>query len=176
MRAFLSSERIRLRAVEPEDAEAMTLAENDNLNIAFNGYCAPYSSRQLLEYALSYDADPLSAGELRLMIEEKATGRALGIADLTEISRRDTHAFTGIYVFPDFRGQGYALEALGLLADFADAVLRISLLGAKIAEDNTASISLYEKAGYERKGTLEKWIYSPVMKDYVDMHIYQLRT
>ncbi len=137
----------------------MSAAENDECNIDFNGYCAPFSSRQLLEYALSYDADPFRAGQI--------------IVDLTEISARDSHAFTGIYIFPDHRRRGYAKEALELIASYASATLRINTLGAKIAGDNDASISLFEKAGYAFKGSLEKWTYSPRRKDPVDLLLYQ---
>jgi len=173
MNSRLSSRRIVLRAVEPEDAVLMSAAENDECNIDFNGYCAPFSSRQLLEYALSYDADPFRAGQIRMMMTDTESCNTIVIVDLTEISARDSHAFTGIYIFPYHRRRGYAKEALELIASYASATLRINTLGAKIAGDNDASISLFEKAGYAFKGSLEKWTYSPRRKDPVDLLLYQ---
>lgn len=171
---WFSSERIILRAVEPEDTYFMSQAECDPLNIAFTGYTAPFSERQLADYALTYDADPFRARQLRLIACKKDENMPIGIFDLTEIDQRDMHAFIGIYVTPDFRRTGIGKEILALGARYASEVLRLSTLAAKIAEDNDPSIRLFESAGYQKKGCLNKWIYSPVSISMVDMYFYQL--
>ena len=173
MNSRLSSARIVLRAVEPEDAVLMSAAENDECNIDFNGYCAPFSSRQLLEYALSYDADPFRAGQIRMMMTDTESGNTIGIVDLTEISARDSHAFTGIYIFPDHRRRGYAKEALELIASYASATLRINTLGAKSPETTMQAFHCLRKRDMHLRVRWKNGHIHPRRKDPVDLLLYQ---
>lgn len=172
-KSLLSSDLIRFRAVEPEDADVMFKAEKDEANFIYNGFAAPYSAKQLLDYALSYDADPLRAGQLRLVIESTdCKPSIIGLLDLTEISPRDSRAFVGIYILPMFRRKGYAEEALTLGANYAEKILGIRHLAAKITNDNLSSIHLFEKSGWIRTATIPKWVYCPLRGENIDMHIY----
>ncbi len=83
---FLENEIIKLRPVEPEDAETMWIVESDSEQWMQNGMSAPLSRQNLTDYALSYDADPVRAGQLRLIIESKPEKGIIGIADLYDIS------------------------------------------------------------------------------------------
>ena len=85
---------LRLRALEPEDAEMMYAAESDEAAWLYSDYLAPLSLEMLRQYALSYDADPMRSGQLRLIIE--VDGRAAGILDIFDISPRHLRADTGI--------------------------------------------------------------------------------
>lgn len=170
---WLSSEHLILRAVEPEDAHFMNHAECDPLNIAFNGYTAPLSLQQLIDYSLTYDADPFRSRQIRLIACNIDSRIPVGIFDLTEIDQRAAHAFVGIYVSPDFREVGLGKEMLFLGERYADQVLRLSTLAAKIASDNQISIKLFEKAGYILNGVLQNWIYSPLSISQIDMYLFQ---
>ncbi|MDE5849776.1 MAG: GNAT family N-acetyltransferase, partial [Muribaculaceae bacterium] len=57
---------LRLRALEPEDADMMYDAESDEAAWRYSDYLAPMSLELLREYALTYDADPFRSGQLRL--------------------------------------------------------------------------------------------------------------
>ncbi len=172
---WFNTSRIRLRAVVPEDAQFMSHVECDPLNFAFNGYTAPLSERQLIEYALNYDADPFRACQLRLIAESQATQERLGILDFIEISAKDSHAFVGVYVVDTFRRQGLGTELLSMAAKYASNLLRITILGAKIVEDNIASRRLFTKAGYEENGRLPEWVFSPVSRRAVDLLFFSRR-
>lgn len=154
---MLEDETIRLRAVEPEDAGIMWDVESDSAQWIQNSMMAPISRQMLLEYALDYDADPLRAGQLRLIIERKSDGAPVGIADLYDISAGHRHAFSAIYILPEYRRQGLAAKSLKLLEQYAYQLLDMHHLAAKIMEDNNISIKLFEKCGYKKRGVLPEW-------------------
>ena len=169
---FLEDDTLRLRAVEPDDADMMWAIETDSRQWVENGMSAPYSHHNLREYAENYDADPIRAGQLRLVIGKKdAAGcKAVGLIDLYEISASNRTAFTGVYVIPEERGKGYAAGALRLLGEYAAGLLNLRMIAAKIAESNTASRRLFENAGYEFSGILPDWILCG--KETLSMLIY----
>lgn len=154
---FLENDNIRLRAVEPADAELLWEAENDSRQWLDNGMSAPLSRQNLKNYAENYDADPIRSGQLRMICENK-NGKMVGIVDLYDISAIGRTAFVGIYLFEKYRRNGYAAECLSLLESYARMLLNLRILGAKISETNTNSIHLFENSGYELRGTLPDWL------------------
>ncbi len=150
---------IRLRAVEPEDAEMMWKIEADSNQWIQNGMSAPLSRQNILDYALSYDANPMSAGQIRLIIENKYDNEVIGIADIYDISAVHRHAFAGIYIIPEKRRMGYALKSLEVLEDYSFKLLNINHLAAKIMAGNSASKALFEKAKYICRGEIPSWFF-----------------
>lgn len=166
---FLANERIKLRPVEPEDAEFMWNVESDSLQWVQNSLVAPFSRENLLHYARNYEADPYLAEQLRLIIEEDS--KRIGIADLYELSPQHHTSFVGIYILPEHRRTGAALETLGLLEKYALNILNLRQLGAKIVDGNDVSMHLFLKAGYEWSGTLKNWIQSG--SSFYSLHLLQ---
>ncbi len=150
---------LKLRALEPEDADMMYQAENDESAWTYSDYVAPLSREMLRQYALTYDADPFRAGQLRLIIE--IDGIPVGILDLFEISPRHLRADTGIYVFPEFRGKGVATEALQAAKAYAKTRLGLHQLTATIADTNRPAIRAYKKAGFQTTGMRPDWLRTP---------------
>ncbi|MDE6071861.1 MAG: GNAT family N-acetyltransferase [Muribaculaceae bacterium] len=158
---FLENNNIRLRAVEPSDAEEMWKMECDSTQWIHNAIAAPYSLRSLREYAENYDADPIRSGQLRLIIETVDSNAISGIIDLYDISAFHRTALLGVYVKQDFRGKGYASQAIDLACSYMKNLLHFHQIGAKIMGTNKASVSLFEKAGFIHRGTLPEWYVSP---------------
>lgn len=158
MERFLDDGLIRLRAVEPTDVDMMWQMETDSSQWRENGMSAPYSRANLKEYAENYDADPVRAGQLRLVGELKENGDVFGLIDLYDISPTGRTAFVGIYVMAGMRGRGYAPRSLSLLEDYASRLLNLRILGAKVVDTNKASRRLFEDAGYMKCGELPGWI------------------
>lgn len=157
MSATLHSSHLRLRAIEPEDAILFMDADNDTAAWYSSDMIAPYSFAQLKDYALTYDADPFRAGQLRLIAEDVESGEAVGIADFYEISARHRRTFCGIYLFPQFRGKGRGKELLLLMDEYVRNVLMLSQSAARILSDNKASLSLFETCGYTVSGVMKQW-------------------
>lgn len=155
---FLEDDILRLRAVEPEDADMMWRVETDSRQWQDNGMSAPFSRHNLREYAENYDADPIRAGQLRLVIEDKNEGKPVGLIDLYDISASNRTAFIGVYVTEDYRRKGYARKALDLTGIYAGTLLNLRILGAKVSSANRVSRHLFEKAGYSLSGELPGWL------------------
>lgn len=158
MDTFLEDDKIRLRAVEPDDVAIITYIERDSTQWLSNCMCAPLSAQMITDYALSYDADPFRAGQLRLMIESKDSRNVIGVIDLYDVSAQNRNAFIGIYIIPLYRKQGYAFEAISILEKYAFYLLNLRNFGAKIVYNNKESINLFKKAGFTHSGTLPNWI------------------
>lgn len=154
----VSDESIILRAPEPDDVDAIFLWENDLGMAEASVSGAPVSRLQVWNYVHNYDADPFSAGELRLIIASRATGERLGHIDLMHIDRRDARAAVAVYIAPGFRRRGHAAAALALLARYALRTLDLHQLWAHVAADNTASLALFRKAGFRPAGRLRSWL------------------
>ena len=163
--------KVKLRAVEPSDADFMYEVENDAGAWRYSDTIAPLSRRILREYALNYDADPFSAGQIRLIITDAETNAPVGIIDLYEISQRHLRAFVGIYICKDFRGKGYSTEALRQIEYYSKTTLHLHALGAKIEEGHGNAIKLFEQDGYKNCGCIDQWLSAPDGK-YSAMLIY----
>lgn len=153
------SKALRLRAIEPEDADLMWVVENDYSQWVSGDTIAPLSRHQLLQYALEYDADPFSTGQIRLMVENELN-ETIGIADLYDISRHHGHAFVGLYIIPEARGLHYGCDLLAILAEYAFETLGLHQLAAKIIPDNRAAIKCFTNAGFKPAGRLRSWHFS----------------
>lgn len=152
--------RIHLRAVEPEDVDLMFACDNDEDSRIWTDYTSPLSRRQLMDYALTYDADPYRSGQLRMVIDlirEDGVHTPIGLADLYDLNQGDGRAFVGIYIMPEYRGTGYARETLHRLADYCSSILGLRMLAAKISTRNTPALSLFSKCGYKEICILPAW-------------------
>lgn len=173
---------LSLRPVEPEDALAMWEMESDPTQWIQNGMMAPYSLRNLKEYALQYRADPFAEGQLRLMLVDKNVTEPVGIVDLYDISAPNRTAWVGIYIRPAFRGNGIGRKALQMLEDYCRRLLNLRILAAKIASENAASQRLFAKAGYIECGRLRDWLVSAdrsqdilIFQKHLITHHYNLK-
>lgn len=171
---MLHSNRLHLRALEPADADFMYEVENDAEAWRYSDTIAPLSRRILRDYALTYDADPFTAGQLRLIITEKENNTPVGIVDLYDVSQRHQRAYIGIYICKDFRSRGYADETLELIEDYAHNSLHLHQLGAKVEDGYKKAEKLFEDRGYKLMGNLKDWLSTPDGK-FVGMKIYSKR-
>ena len=153
---------IRIRPLEPEDVEFMWEVESDSTQWIENSMLAPYSKEKVREYALSYNADPFSSGQLRLIVDsiENQNVRSIGIIDLYDISAQHRRAFIGIYIIKSCRNNGYGRRAVSLIETYSYKLLNLFQLGAKVSEHNSASIQLFRSSGYSFRGCIPDWLIS----------------
>jgi diamine N-acetyltransferase len=158
--SFLSSERIFLRAVEPEDLEVMYAIENDPEMWDISNFVSPYSRYLLKQYIEASQSDVFADKQLRLMIVLRDSGEVIGTIDLTDFVPLHSRAEVGIAIRSEFRSQGYAADALSLLCDYAFRFLRIHQLYARMAADNEPCIALFRSAGFSQTAVLKDWLVS----------------
>ncbi|MDE6065307.1 MAG: GNAT family N-acetyltransferase [Duncaniella sp.] len=161
---------MRLRALEPIDVDTLYRWENDPAVWGVGSTLAPYSRKQLWDYIDSYDGDIFAAKQLRLMIE-LPTGETIGTADLYDFDAVNSRCAVGILIAPPYRRQGHGLAALDALAEYCRSRLSLHQLYCIAGADNTASRTLFERAGYTISGRLRSWLRSA--NAYTDAYLYQ---
>ena len=150
----------RLRALEPEDLDAMYGWENDTDSWRVSGTVAPFSRHVLSRLIDEQQFDIYATRQMRLVIES-LDGTAVGAVDMFEFDPQNLRAGVGIIVAPPYRKQGFALDALQTLERYVRDVLRMHQLWCSIGADNEASIALFKKAGYAECGCRKEWILTP---------------
>jgi diamine N-acetyltransferase len=154
MSAILKGNNIYLRLLQASDFYKVLAWENDPDNWRVSNTSEPFSREVILEF-VSTPQDIYATGQLRLIICRNDDHEAVGAVDLFGFDGQKQSAGVGILIEPGFRNKGYALEALFLLGEYGLKVVGIRTLFATIHDDNTASIRLFEKAGFLRTGVKE---------------------
>lgn len=156
----LYGDNIRLRAIEPADLDFMYTIENDPAIWRVGNTLVPYSRHQIEQYILSSQHDLYSEKQLRLMIDlplAENKKKTIGVIDLYDFDPQHQRAGVGIFVLPEEQEKGYATEALRLLIRYSFEILKLHMLHCNITADNTASIRLFEKAGFIKCGEKKEW-------------------
>lgn len=165
--------KVFLRAVEPEDVDFILECERNPLSARWSDYRAPLSRQQLLSYALTYDADPFAAGQLRLIVVSPEEG-PVGVLDLFNISQFDSRAYVGICIHPSFRSRGFGLSALSALTIFAFERLGLSQLVAEVCVENFPGNALFSGSGYSLLALLPSW--HRIGNTFKDFNLFSLRS
>lgn len=147
----------RLRALEPEDLDAMYGWENDTDSWRVSGTVAPFSRHVLSRLIDEQQFDIYATRQMRLVIES-LDGSAVGAVDMFEFDPQNLRAGVGIIVAPPYRNQGFALDALQTLERYVRDVLRMHQLWCSVGADNDASLALFKKAGYAECGRRKEWL------------------
>ena len=150
----------RLRALEPEDLDAMYGWENDTDSWRVSGTVAPFSRHVLSRLIDEQQFDIYATRQMRLVIES-LDGSAVGAVDMFEFDPQNLRAGVGIIVAPPYRKQGFALDALQTLERYVRDVLRMHQLWCSVGADNEASLALFKKVGYAECGCRKEWILTP---------------
>lgn len=157
----MRGEKVALRAVEPGDIETLYLLENEPDILREGASALPVSRFTLEQYVMDVEKDIYKYRQLRFMIDalDKSTPLSVGAADLFDFDPLHRRAGVGIAVMKEYRRQGYALGALWLLCDYGFSVLGLHQLYCSVAEQNTASFDLFQKAGFEISGFRNDWLF-----------------
>ena len=154
---FLENEKIKLRALEPEDLDNFYKWENDVDLWSLGCTLKPYSRYELKQYILS-QKDIFEAKQLRLIIENKVDNNAIGTIDLYDFDPHNRRAAVGIMIDRAYQGNGLAVEALTLLCEYTFSFLKLHQLFAYIPIKNERSVRLFANCGFKDIGLLPEWI------------------
>lgn len=155
--SYFVSERLHLRAMEPEDLEIMYAMENDPQNWDVTNFNVPYSKFILRQYIENSQCDMFADRQLRMMIVRHEDDAVVGTVDITDFSPLHSRGEIGIVVRREYQSKGYAKEALDLLCDYVFGFLFLKQLTAHISTDNEASIQLFKSCGFTECGLLKEW-------------------
>ena len=169
---MLKSDKIYLRAIEPEDLDFLFKWENCVDIWQESNTLAPYSRFAIKEFIeKSLTENVFDVGQIRLMICSLPDNSVVGTADIFDIDVINSRAAVGLLIDNNQRGKGYAKEALDILCEYAKETLLLNQLYVHIATDNTSCLNLFAKSDFEKSGVLKSWIKA---KDgYKDVFVFQ---
>ncbi len=170
---ILETDLVRLRALEPEDVEILYRWENDTTIWRVSETIAPFSKYMLRQFIENQSHSIYETGQLRLIIEQKETARAVGAIDLFDIDPYNRRAGVGILIYDqDDRKKGYAASALSAITRYCFEVLGLNQIYCNVPANNTASLSLFKGRGFTTAGLKKEWIKTTA--DWQDEYLLQL--
>jgi diamine N-acetyltransferase len=157
---MLKSDNLVLRALEPTDIEVLYEWENNHELWHLSNTLTPVSKFVLEQYVLSSQQDIYTQKQLRLMIDknEESQKTTIGSIDLFDFDPSNKRAGIGIMIIKSEQKKGYASEALQLMIKYCFNTLHLHQIYCNIESDNTASLALFGKFGFNAVGTKKDWL------------------
>ncbi|MFZ2031317.1 MAG: GNAT family N-acetyltransferase [Vitreimonas sp.] len=143
---LLEAPGVMLRPLQMSDADALFAAHSDPQT---HQYWSSAAHKTVAQTA-AYIEDTIAAGHAWAITE--SGGEALGRIALFQL--REGVADIGIIMRPDATRRGLASKALALVCDYGFETLDLHRIAADVDPDNSASLSLFLRAGFQREGLL----------------------
>lgn len=161
---------VRLRAMEPEDLDALYRIENDRDVWDVGENNVPYSRYILHDYIANASADIYVDKQVRMVVENEK-GQLVGVADVVNFCPSHARAEVSIVICREHRKKGYARAAIRQIMEYALRTLHLHQLYAVVREDNMPSLNLFSSLGFKSKMVLEDWLFDG--KDYHNAVVMQ---
>ena len=166
-------EKIKLRALEPEDLELLYEWENNDSYWLISNTVIPFSKYTLKRYLENSHKNIYETGQLRLMIDIVPDNVTIGTIDIFDFDPFHKRAGLGILIADEKnRKKGYASMSLRCLIDYCFSTLQLHQLYCNILSNNCESIDLFKKQGFVQAGIKKDWV--KTSKGYLDEYVFQL--
>ena len=163
---------IRLRNIEPQDLDFLYNTENNIELWEISNTFQPFSKYILQKYIENSHLDIFTTKQVRFIIETVEEHKIAGLIELFDYDPIHLRAGTGIHIINNEQRKHYAENALSVLINYCRNILRLNQIYCDIGADNTASIKLFEKIGFELSGTKKQWLNTA--EGFKDVLFYQL--
>ncbi|MEU4039907.1 GNAT family N-acetyltransferase [Streptomyces collinus] len=158
MASSWTGERVRLRAVEPDDWSAFKrLADEDGR--PGSRLDLPRSAESFRAWAKEQAVAGSGDDRFRLAVESTATGEWVGTVATHHTSLRSGRFEFDVAIDAGHRRQGCATEALVLLLRFMFAERRYHKCLATVFAHNEASLALTRRLGFVEEGRLREHVF-----------------
>lgn len=168
----LETDRLILRKMSPDDAEAMFAYASDpevTRYVTWETHRSIEDSRAFLELALGkYE----SGEEPDWGIVSKGDGRFVGACGIVGWETEHARAEVGFVLSREYWGRGLMSEAVRTMLSFGFERMGLNRIEARCVAENVASARVMEKAGMTHEGTLRQREY--IKRAYRDMEIYSI--
>jgi diamine N-acetyltransferase len=166
-------EKIKLRALEPEDLELLYNWENNDAYWVLSNTISPFSKYTLKRYMENSHKSIYETGQLRLMIENIPENVTIGTIDIFDFDPFHKRAGLGILIADEaYRRKGYASMSLACLIKYCFKTLQMHQLYCNILSNNCESIDLFIKQGFIQTGIKKEWV--KTSDGYLDEYLFQL--
>ena len=161
---------VSLRMAEPNDANDIYRWENDMQVWRDSETRVPFSMHQIEEFLLNNN-DLVSARQLRFIVEDSKTNVSVGCIDIYDYDEFNSRAGFGILIDENYRGKGYAKNAIALLLEYCFKTLLLNQIYTLVLATNIESMFLFESLGFERCGVRKQWY--KTSEGFIDQVEYQ---
>jgi diamine N-acetyltransferase len=166
-------DKIKLRALEPEDLELLYEWENNDSFWTISNTVTPFSKFTLKRYLENSHKDIYETGQLRLMIDLITENVTIGTIDVFDYDPFHKRAGIGILIANEaYRRKGYASMSLACLIEYSFKTLQLHQLYCNIMATNAESIDLFKKHGFIQTGVKKDWV--KTSEGYLDEYLFQL--
>lgn len=153
---FLESDETDLRTIEEEDLEFLRNGVNHPDVRVYMGNREP----QNLDNQEEFFENVICSDDIPLMICGK-DGQRKGIISLErEGDKAEKLAEIGIWIHPNFHGNGHGTEASEMIVNYGFDQLNFHRIYARAYEGNRPSQKIWEKLGFEKEGKLRDHTYT----------------
>ncbi len=148
---FRRGDRLALRTVEHEDAEFIQRGHNHPDVGVTLGLNRPESETEAEANIEDDEGDPLNVG-LLVCLEDGDDPTPIGKVRLSNLHH--TRPEISYWILPEYQGEGYGTEAVGVLVDYAFNAHEIRGLQAQAFAPNEGSVGVLENLGFTHEGQL----------------------
>jgi RimJ/RimL family protein N-acetyltransferase len=158
---FWTGERVRLRAVEPEDWPHFMRYGQHSAHVRLGDRLeVPVSAERYRTWLREKAARRVEDDVFHLVVEDRETGAWAGTVSTHE-TRIDRGNFGyGIEIDPRFQGRGFAREAVTLVLRFMFGERRYHKAVAEAWAHNAASVALQRSLGFVQEARLREHDYT----------------
>lgn len=158
---YWQGRRVRLRAVEPADAEAHFAWNQDvAMTRPLDYVWFPQSRGAVQRWAESAALNNNPANDAFHFEIETLAGELAGSISTHNCDRRVGSFGYGVAVREEHQRHGYASEAIVLVLGYFFEELRYQKATAAVYSFNEPSIRLHERLGFQREGQLRRLVYT----------------
>ena len=153
-------ERVRLRAIEPEDWPVYNEWNQDS-DVARDCYWVPFpKSREATKKWVNDLALELPKNDAINMVIENLAGEFVGNINTHSCDPRSGAFKYGLAIRREHWRKGYAAEAIRLVLRYFFQELRYQKVTVEIYAFNVASINLHEKLGFVHEGHMRRMYFT----------------
>jgi diamine N-acetyltransferase len=169
----MNYDKIRLRALEPEDLELLYEWENNDTIWSVSNTFSPFSKYTLKRYLENSHKNIYETGQLRLMIDHIQDKITIGTIDIFDFDPFHKRAGVGILIAKeDYRRKGYGSMSLTCIIDYCFKTLQLHQLYCNILANNCESMDMFKKKGFVQTGQKNDWV--KTSDGYLDEYMFQL--
>ena len=166
---YWKTDLIRLRAVEPSDAQHFLKWHEDTELSRHMDFLSPPQSSEAIKTFIEKETLNKLEGDRYFWIIEDHAGAVVGHID-TRCNTRHRNFEYGVSIAARHRRMSYASDAINKVLDYYFNQLRYNKVMAGVHGDNEASKQLHERLGFRLEGTLTEMVFTN--GNFIDMAVY----
>ena len=166
----LETERLILREILLEDRDAIYNIFSNEQVTKYYGLKTFEQVKQAENLIEAFATNLELKRGMRWGIERKSIPGLIGTIGFNLWSPAHKRAEIGYDIYPDYWRSGYASEAVAKVVEYGFQEMELTRIGAIVFVENEASSQLLMRQGFEKEGTLKKYIYQN--EQAFDVHVF----